>query len=217
MKKIALISIIVSITIISLSAQNTGNDNGRDRSNDEIRTLMGSNHRSNGGYGSFGAGYSMIDNKDAVTVSGRAAWIIGHGLGFGFAGTGFVNSFSPDIVPDRVVNLTGGYGGFLIEPILLPKFPIHLSFPVILGAGGIAYTSSLQPNNSWDYYDTFVEDTQPYLIAEPGAELELNVLKFFRMAFGVSYRFTSDIKWNYSAPDVLEGWNAAITFKFGKF
>ncbi len=217
MKKLTLVSIIVLITI-SLSAQNSGNEGRRDRSNDEIRTLVGRNHHSNGGYGSFGAGYSLIDNKDAVTVSGRAAWIVGHGLGIGFAGTGFVNSFSPDLNDlDRVVNLTGGYGGFLIEPILLPKFPIHLSFPVILGAGGIAYTSSLQPDNTWEYYDTYVEDTQPYLIAEPGVELELNVLKFFRMAFGVSYRFTTDVKWNYTSPDVLEGWNAGMTLKFGKF
>jgi len=216
MKKLAILSIIALISISTFS-QDPQRDSGRRNGNDEIRTLMGSNNRSNGGYGSFGGGYTMIDNKDAVTMSGRAAWIIGHSLAFGFAGTGFINSFSPDVVPDRVVNLTGGYGGFLIEPILLPKMPIHLSFPVVLGGGGIAYTSSFQPNNSWEYYDTYVEETQAYLIAEPGVELELNLLKFFRLAFGVSYRFTSDINWNYTNPSVLEGWNAGMTFKFGKF
>jgi hypothetical protein len=178
---------------------------------------MGRNQNSTGGYGSFGGGYTIIDGKDAVTLSGRGAWIAGHSMAFGFAGTGFVNSFSPGNQPDRVVNFTGGYGGFLFEPILLPRFPIHLSFPVVAGIGGIAYTSSFQPTNSWEYYDTWVEDTETYLIGEPGVELELNVLKFFRMAFGLSYRFTTDINWIYSGPDVLEGWNAGMTFKFGKF
>jgi hypothetical protein len=216
MKNLILYSII-ALASISIYAQNEGKDSHEGRSNDEIRTLMGRNQHSNGGYGSFGAGYTMIDKKDAVTLSGRGAWIVGHSLALGFAGTGFINSFSPDIVPDRVVNLTGGYAGFLFEPILLPKFPVHLSFPVIAGAGGIAYTSSLQPVNSWEYYDTWVEETETYLIAEPGVELELNVLKFFRMAFGLSYRFTTDINWNHSSPDVLEGWTAGMSFKFGKF
>jgi len=216
MKKLTLLSIIVLFSI-SVFAQNVESDNTGRQRNDEIRTLMGSNRHSNGGYGSFGGGYTMIDGKDAVTVNGRAAWIIGHSLAFGFAGTGFINSSSPDIVPNRVVNLTGGYGGFLIEPILLPKMPIHLSFPIIAGAGGIAYTSSYQPNNSWEYYDTYVEKSQTYLILEPGVELELNLLKFFRMAFGVSYRITSDINWQYTSSNVLEGWNAGMSFKFGKF
>jgi hypothetical protein len=216
MKKTILLTIVVLATI-RLSAQNNGNDSGRYDSNDEIRTLMGRNHHSYGGYASFGAGYSMIDGKDAVTVGGRAAWVIGHSLALGFAGTGFLNSFTPGIVPDQVTNLTGGYGGIFFEPILLPKFPIHLSFPIIAGVGGIGYTTSLKPANSNQYYDTWVEDTRTYLIAEPGVELELNVLKFFRMAFGVSYRLTSDINWIYTKPDVLRGWNAGMSFKFGKF
>ncbi len=210
MKKLILFAGGLMIALASFSQNN-------DNNGDEIRTIMGRQHYSTGGYGSFGAGYSLIDNKDAVVLTGRGAWIAGHSLAFGFAGTGFVNSFSPAEGTDRVVNLTGGYGGFLFEPILLPRFPVHLSFPCIAGVGGIAYTSSIKPVDSFDYYDTWVEDTQAYLVAEPGVELELNVLRFFRMSFGVSYRFTSDIDWNYSAPDVLEGWTAGMSFKFGKF
>jgi hypothetical protein len=209
MKKIILFATGI---ILAFSAFAQDNDNP-----DEIHTIMGRNHHYTGGYGSFGAGYSMIDNKDAVTLTGRGAWIAGHSLAFGFAGTGFVNSFSDAPQADRVVNLTGGYGGFFLEPIVLPRFPVHLSFPVIAGLGGIAYTSSIKPADSFEYYDTWVEDTQAYLIAEPGVELELNVLRFFRMSFGVSYRFTSDINWSYTGPDVLEGWNAGMSFKFGKF
>jgi len=216
MKKTLLISII-ALTAVSSFAQFSGRDNGQSSQKDEIRTLMGSSRGSNGGYGSFGAGYTMIDGKDAVTLSGRAAWIINHSLAFGFAGTGFVNSFSPAAQTDRVENLAGGYGGLLLEPILLPKFPAHLSFPLIAGVGGIASATSYQPGNSWEYYDTWVDDTKTFLIFEPGVEFELNVLKFFRLAFGISYRFTTDINWEYSSQDVLEGWSGGMSFKFGKF
>ncbi|MCB8994446.1 MAG: hypothetical protein H6538_02440 [Bacteroidales bacterium] len=215
MKKLILLATVLFSSVYIFAQQDNRGDNSRQ--DNQIHTLMGRNHQSNGGYGSFGAGYTIIDGKDAATLTGRAAWIMGHSVALGFAGTGFVNSFTPDVQPDRFINLTGGYGGLLFEPILLPRFPVHLSFPMIAGVGGIAYTSSYKPANSWDYYDTWVEDTQTYLIAEPGVELELNVLKFFRMSFGLSYRFTTDINWIYTGPDVLEGWNAGMSFKFGKF
>lgn len=207
---------IIMLSLIWLNGftQFFNRDNG---GNDEIRTLMGRDHHSMGVYGAFGGGYTIINDRDAVTLSGRGAWIAGHSFAVGFAGTGFVNSFSPGMDPDRYVNLTGGYGGFLFEPILLPKMPVHLSFPVIAGFGGVVHTSSFRDASSWEYTDTWVEGTESYLIAEPGVELEFNVMKFFRMAFGMSYRFTTDINWEYSSPDVLEGWNAGMTFKFGKF
>jgi hypothetical protein len=210
---------LLAVIFISMSSygQFFKRDTGQGESNNEIRTLAGRNQYGSGIYGGFGGGYTLINDADAVTLTGRGAWIAGHSLAFGFAGTGFVSSFTPGLDPDHYENLTGGYGGVLIEPILLPKFPVHLSFPIIAGFGGIASTSSVKPSNSWEYTDTFVQGTEAYLVAEPGVELEVNVLKFFRMAFGLSYRFTTDLTWSYSAPDVLEGWNAGMTFKFGKF
>jgi hypothetical protein len=216
MKRIILFSIMV-ITSLSTFAQNASKDSSGKRSDKEIRTLMGNDHQSNGGYGSFGFGYTRIMDQDAVVFSASGAWIVGQYLAFGFAGKGFVNSSSPGLLPERVFNLTGGYGGLLLEPIIFPRYPVHLSFPTIAGVGGIAYTTSYQPDNSWEYYDTRVEDVQSYLIVEPGVELELNIVRFFRLALGVSYRFTTDVDWIYTNQNVLDGWNAEITFKFGKF
>jgi hypothetical protein len=216
MKRILLLTLIV-ITSLSIYAQNTSKDSSNKRTDNEIRTLMGNDNQSNGGYGSFGFGYTRIMEQDAAVFSARGAWIIGQYVAFGFAGKGFINASSPSLFPERVFNITGGYGGLLLEPILFPRFPVHLSFPTIAGVGGIAYTTSYQPDNSLEYYDTRVEDAQSYLIVEPGAELELNIVKFFRLALGVSYRFTTDIDWIYTNQNVLDGWNAEISFKFGKF
>jgi hypothetical protein len=114
------------------------------------------------------------------------------------------------------VFLTGGYGGFIIEPIILPKFPVHISFPILLGAGGISYITQ-----DMDYHN-MVEDSEFFLIAEPSAELEFNITRHFRLALGASYRFASPFDVGASgspsvSSDSLESWTYMMTFKFGKF
>jgi hypothetical protein len=115
------------------------------------------------------------------------------------------------------VYLTGGYGGLYIEPILLPRSPVHLSFPVLLGAGGISFISRDEGFN-----ENFIEDSKAFLLIEPSAELELNLTKFFRLAFGASYRFPT--QFDVGLPDTytidvdaLKSMSYTITFKFGKF
>ena len=94
--------------------------------NNEFKTLFGDKHISHGGYGAITVNYSQIDNKDAIMIGGRGAWIIGHGFALGFAGTGFLNDYHYSDALHSNVNLAGGYGGILLEPIIFPKFPVHI-------------------------------------------------------------------------------------------
>lgn len=202
--------LILSVIGISLFAQDYEDDT-------RIKTLFDDNNFTNGGYGGFGIGYSVIDDKDAVVMSGRGAWLIGQSIGFGIAGAGFINDYHYDAFLGEDVNLSGGYGGILIEPIVFPRSPVHLAFPIIGGVGGIAYTRSYWQNDPWEYRNAFVEDTETFLIFEPGVELELNLLRFFRMGLGMTYRLTSNIDLVDTPSDVLNGITAGIVFKFGKF
>ncbi|MCB0496352.1 MAG: hypothetical protein KDC79_09470 [Cyclobacteriaceae bacterium] len=212
MKRIVLIGLAISLTLsINGMAQ---------RNRNEFSTIFNkedSNKIEHGGYGSFGFGYSKINGKDALLANFKAAWLINHRLGFGFAGNGFVNNLDKKLGTQDYY-LSGGYGGFLIEPIVMPKSPIHLSFPVIIGAGGIA----VLPNNFWsnNYYGPNEYDI--FFVVEPGAELEFNVVKFFRISMGASYRFTNGVLLN--TPDneavnlnAMDGITYNINFKFGKF
>ncbi|MBL7113119.1 MAG: hypothetical protein ISS19_14375 [Bacteroidales bacterium] len=183
---------------------------------DDIQTLFGDGFVTHGGYGSFSVGYSQIDGKDALTMGGRGAWIIGHWFALGFAGTGFLNDYHFNNDLSRNANLSGGYGGLLMEPILLPKFPIHISLPLVVGVGGIAYTTSYSYTD-WDDPRFFAEDATSFLVVEPGVELEFNVVKFFRLAVGGYYRYTSKITLYDTPEDVLNGFSGGITLKFGKF
>ncbi len=205
------------ILILSGLTVNAQRNDDRDQDQGGIQTLFGPHAVSNGGYGSFGAGYSVIDGRDAMVVSARGAWIVNHTIALGFAGSGFINDFQYDPVYNEDVNLTGGYGGLLVEPILFPRSPVHLSFPVVGAVGGIAYTRTSRTYNSWDNHSSWVEDTDTFFLVEPGVELELNIVRFFRLAFGVSYRFTTDIQLFDTPPDALRGLTMDMTFKFGKF
>ena len=175
---------------------------------------------SHGGYGAFGVGYTTIDGKDAILMNFKGAWVINHSIALGFAGTGFFNNLSKTADTNEYY-LGGGYGGFYFEPILFPKSPVHLSFPILVGAGGI----STIPHNYWDIdWDThaYQYDYDVFFVFEPGVELEFNMVKFFRIAVGASYRFTNGVILNYdvdmSVPaNALDGYNVYLNFKFGKF
>jgi hypothetical protein len=208
--------IILSAGIILITLASFSQDDGSAYRNNEFKTLFGS-HRPGGFYGAFNFGYSEIDNKQAVIFGGRFEWIVNHSVGFGFGGNGFINEYHFDPLLNRDVFLTGGYGGFYLEPILLPYFPVHLSFPVMLGVGGVSNVA--RETNS--YHNT-VENSEVFLLAEPGAEIELNLTRNFRLAFGATYKFTTafDVGISGSTPvssKALEGWSYLITFKFGRF
>ena len=212
MKRLA----ILFIATIFISPVFGQNDGGFYDDDDDVQTLFGDGYVTHGGYGSFSLGYSEIDGKDALTMGARGAWVIGHWFALGFAGNGFINDYNFNNDLSRNVNLSGGYGGLLMEPILLPKFPVHISLPLVVGVGGIAYTTSYSYT---DFYDPsyFVEDASSFLIVEPGVELEINVVRFFRVAVGGYYRYTSRITLYDTPEDVLNGFSGGITLKFGKF
>lgn len=177
--------------------------------NDEVKTLFGNKDIAHGGYGGFGVSYGIVDNRHALFSSGRAAWIIDHSLAIGVAGSGFINDY--ESASDIKTNHAGGYGGLLIEPIIFGKFPVHISLPIIVGAGGIA------SNETDEEWNTYVNDVSPFAVLEAGAEVELNMTKFFRVAVGGTYRYTSRLELFDASSTALNGFTGGITFKFGYF
>ena len=189
----------------------------------EMKTLFGGGGiRSHGGYGGVTTAYTNMDDRDAILIGGRGAWLINHTVGIGIAGYGFMSESKFDNTLSNRYQLLGGYGGLFLEFIVNPSSPVHLSFPLTVGAGGVSYARNDRtfPRDS-NFLD---EDSQAFFVVEPGVELELNLIKIMRIAFGVSYRYTSSIGLNYLnnggriiAEDALRGFNAGVTLKFGKF
>ena len=213
MKKSFILTALLILTCSSAFSQDPEFEYYKSR---EIKTLLGRN-REGGGYCVFTSGYSVIDNKDAVLLGGRFGWLASHSIGIGLGATGFINEYHYEPLIDKNVFLAGGYGGLYIEPILLPRSPVHLSFPVLFGAGGISYVSKES-----DLNNNMIQDSEAFLLIEPAAELELNLTRFFRLSIGASYRFPS--AFNVGVSDTpkasagsLKGVSYTVSLKFGKF
>lgn len=220
MKKLLLIVVTILISSPFLIAQEEeGNRNKRDRNNDdmEMKTLF-SRHRSYGGYGAFWMGYSTVDDKHSLQFGGRGSWVIQHSFAIGFGGTGFINEYHYDIVLDKDVFLAGGYGGIYLEAIIFPRSPVHLSFPVLLGAGGVSFVS----HNDVEWDSNYIEDYDAFLIVEPGVDIELNLTRFMRLGIGATYRIPTSFDVGQNpigdlGAEALRGMTYNVTFKFGKF
>ncbi|MEO8589674.1 MAG: hypothetical protein ABI432_09915 [Flavobacteriales bacterium] len=109
-----------------------------------------------------------------------------------------------------------GYGGSLIEPILAHSRAVHVSLPLIIGAGGCGYQVHEALPGNFDPF-TYSDDAQAFFVVEPGVGLELNLTKLVRFGMGAYYRYTTDITLPGTAADTLRGFNAGVTVKVGKF
>lgn len=193
-------------------------DDGKGDPN-EIRTFMGQNN-SVGGYGALSMQYSQIDNRDAFVFGAKGGILMGHMVSMGLAINGFFNDKHYDPITGNNQHLAGGYGGFFFEPILLPKYPVHVSFPVLIGGGGIGIMNN--NDNSWDN-KWHSEASDAFMVIEPGIEVEMNITRFFRFCVGAHYRYTTDVQIdNPDYPEkvpvgVLRGFMGGVTFKFGRF
>lgn len=191
------------------------------------RTLFGSDHDvHHGGWGGPSTHYSNIMGHDALLVGARGGWLIDHGITIGLAGHGLVTD-----VPNKAYDahrlafgdslrrgslFRMGYGGLLIEPIIAPLSPIHVSLPIIVGAGGCGYQTFMRRSTEDDIY-SYGEDYQAFFVVEPGIELEVNVIKLVRFGVGASYRYTSDLDLPGTGKGALRGLNAGFTVKVGRF
>ncbi len=132
MKKLILLLHFVCAVFISVA---------QDEQSGELQTLF-ADRSSLGFYGSLTMGYSQIHGQDALVSGGRVALIFNHSTAVGLAGTGFVSNINNyNWVEEEFpyFSLAGGYGGIFIEPIVGGLKPVHVSFPIVLGMGGIAH------------------------------------------------------------------------------
>lgn len=232
MKKYILLTIATALLSTTLRADYPAQDSTRHNRQDEIQTLFKlKSINAHGGYLGLGARYSMIDGRDAIEVGGRAAWIANHHLAIGFGGYGFFNAPRQDqflITNETNTNefsLQGGYGGLLVEPIFFAKYPVHIALPIIVGGGGVSYNE----NRDYEGFDheeerSFTKDAA-FFVLNPGVEVELNMLRFVRLAFGAYYRYTSPVTLEYSNypgvkvmdSDALNGFSFGTTLKIGYF
>jgi len=193
----------------------------------DINTLFGAGKdMDNGGWGGPSVHYTTIMGQDALLTGLRGGWLIDHRLTLGLAGHGLVTDV-PNTTYDQYLLDNGhvlhkksqfrmGYGGLLIEPIIAHRSAIHVSLPVIIGAGGCGYETYEPRPANFDPF-SYSDNVQAFFVLEPGVELEMNLIRLVRFGVGASYRYTTDITLPGTPSDALRGLNAGFTIKVGKF
>jgi hypothetical protein len=175
----------------------------------EEKTLISGKIES-GGFGGPVLKASQINGESSLLMGGRGGWIINHTLVLGGGGYGLVTDIkAPNTPADSGLYLQMGYGGFEIEYVSNSDALVHYSLHSLIGAGGVSFREK-----DWDESE---EMGDTFFIAEPGANLELNVTKFFRIGAGASYRYISGVNYRGVSNSDLSGWSGNLTLKFGKF
>ena len=150
-------------------------------------TIVGSKEKIITSYISFDGQFSnllnkdFLINKDDVTCSGGVtiASTIDHAFTIGIT-TSWIFDYPQDLDTNKIL---AGYFGILLEPTIFGKFPIHVTFPCVVGVSGFTYI-----NNDNDNSNIWITP----IFLSGGARLELNVADGVRLSLGPSWRYISN-------------------------
>lgn len=188
----------------------------------QSQSLFGSNS-SFGGYVAFSFGYKDYNGSAAFVSGGRFMFVANHCLGIGFGGKGMVSNTQTTPYDNNSHNRYtynyGGYGGLYLEPVIMSLKPIHVTFPILLGAGAIGESIwDDDYNESTSYNDYGTRLSSAFFVTEPGVDIEFNIARWFRISLGAAYTFTSDIEGVLNIDtNAMNGFNYNMTFKMGWF
>ena len=213
-------NLIIILAAVFMTAMASAQDWREDQ---QIQTIFDNEQPvSHGGYGALVMKYGKILDQDAWYTGIRGGWLIDHRFTLGLTGNGLVSRvvnddwLPEDPDPNIEARLFMGYGGLLLEPIILHKHVVHIAAPITIGAGGATY--GLQNKDFWSEPDIdWPSNSEAFFAFEPGLEIEINALRFMRINIGVSYLYTSDVRMPSVDPGFMRGFQGSFGLKFGAF
>ncbi|TRX49315.1 hypothetical protein FNH22_27195 [Fulvivirga sp. M361] len=208
MKKV-LLFLFASIVMLSVNAQDD---------DDEMKTLFGRKSEVRG-FGSFDIKVTEFNNENALFLGGHGGVILNKHFILGGGGYGLTTKNDFEVTNDNITekfDLFGGYGGLVLGYIIAPKEIIHVSFPILIGAGGVEVVDDSRPIVN-DLRATI--ERSAFFVVEPSVEIEMNITGFLRISANGGYRYVEgvDLDVNNISNNDLSSWTAGVSFKFGKF
>jgi len=221
MKRKIILSIWAIVISVTIQAQNENKQPQSENDTNQFQTIF--NQASPVGWWIAPEfSYTMIDEKNAYFAGLSGGIIINHNFSIGLTGSGILtnNDLKFSGINDTAdVYLYGGYGGLILEYRINPLHPVNIAFPLFIGGGGVAY-STWGPNtwnNSNNEPDDNVYNWDSYFVIEPGVMIGINFFKFMRLDGGVTYRLVHEVNLPETETGLLNGWNAKLSLKFGRF
>jgi len=140
----------------------------------------------------------------------RGAWVMNRTFGVGLSASSLGwNGETREGSGVGVGRTRGAYGGLLLQYNLAERGLVHGFVDATLGGGA---TCEDDPSGG----DTSCHDTHAFLVVEPAANLEINVISFMRVAIGAGYRFAGPGSARAFGSD-MSGLVARTSLEFGRF
>ena len=222
MKRKIILSSCALVIAIAIHAQNDNKQSQSENNPNQIQTIF--NQTSPLGWWIAPEfSYTMID-KEGVCLAGlNGGIIVNHNFSIGLEGIGILtnNNLKFTGINDTAdVYLYGGYGGLILEYRINPVQPVNIGFSLLIGGGGAAFSTwgpgNWNNSNNNDQNDN-VYNWDGYFVIEPGVTVGINLLKFMRLDGGISYRLVQGLSLPETDSNIMNGFNAKLSLKFGRF
>jgi hypothetical protein len=223
MKKVIAIILLLCIGVVSFAQ--TSETQEKTGKTDEMNTLFKKGEKVKlGWFVGIDPGYTKFDSKDVWLMGLSTGLILNHNFTIGLTGRAWTRCeqlYFNNVSDTTGAYLEGGYGGLLLEYTLFPKSIVHVTFPVMIGAGGAEYVTKNEyytdnQGHEWDrHYHTL--DSKAFFVVEPGVRAEMNLFKFMRLNAGISYRYAPNFQLMNTPKDLINNFTGTVGLKFGKF
>ncbi len=188
----------------------------------EIQTLFRS-PRPSGGYAAISNKFTTINGEYANLAEVYGGWFIKRRLLLGLGAAASTNYIAVpqeySMNPQGRMSWQYGQFGLMTEYVFWSNKVIHLNL-TLFGGAGFTLQYERYRHSDWDHWDHFEDidhDEDFFPVIEPGAQLEINLLRWLRLSPGVSYRNTFGSNARGLGDDELSNWSYNVTLKIGKF
>ncbi|MBN2613529.1 MAG: hypothetical protein JXB00_18380 [Bacteroidales bacterium] len=114
------------------------------------------------------------------------------------------------------LNQVMGYGGLYFDYNTSFNSPLQISFPTVIGGGGILLLEKKEPNAAGITDEQLVEGGV-FFVFEPAINLEVSIVKTIKIGMGAGYRFIFKSELERFSDKDLSAPSFNLTFKFGIF
>lgn len=161
--------------------------------------------------------FGEIEGEDTYIGGLKVAYVANRQFEVGFMGNVLYsqqNIFNPRT--NNNDDIVAVYGGLHLEPILFGKKRVSLSFPILIGGGGVGYVDHNAVVND-ENVDLNDDNIDAVFVLEPGMNVLFNISRFVQLEAGFRYRMSSKIELAQSPVDRLNGFSGGIGVKLGVF
>ncbi len=150
-------------------------------------------------YGSLAGSFTPISGMSAMLVFNKK-WALG------LAAYGTATEFTPSSInTNKALSYEANYGGLKLEYTPKPNDVLHVSFPILIGAG-MANIDSVSTKTNYSFNKrgdkgrggdfgredrNRNENEDAFFIFQPGIKLETNVLRIAKLFIGANYRIAA--------------------------